>query len=292
MGRKKFTYQEVKEYLESFDYELLSEEYINKDSKLKMRCPEGHEIEMSFGSFKNSKHRCRYCSNSNIKYTYEYVKEYIENEGYELLSTDYKNNKSKIKIKCPNGHISEVRFDVFKRGHRCGICANNVTFSQNEVSSFLENEGYKLLSDYKNINEKIKLECPNGHIYEQRFGDFKNGHRCPQCANVYKGEKKIEEILNKLNIKYIQQYTYKDCKNSKKLRFDFYLSEYNILIEYDGVQHFKPVKRFRGEIGFAETIYNDATKNSYCEDNNIKLIRIPYWEFNNIENILKNNLTI
>ena len=70
------------------------------------------------------------------------------------------------------------------------------------------------------------------------------------------------------------------------IAFDFYLHNYNICIEYDGEQHYKEKFSFHDKNNFYDTILHDAIKNSYCEDNKIKLIRIPYWEFKNIETIL------
>lgn len=71
------------------------------------------------------------------------------------------------------------------------------------------------------------------------------------------------------------------------LRFDFYLSDYNILIEYNGKQHYYSIPYFGGEDTLKRQKVNDAIKEKYCQDNNIKLIRIPYWDFNNIESILE-----
>ena len=70
------------------------------------------------------------------------------------------------------------------------------------------------------------------------------------------------------------------------LRFDFYLPEYNTVIEYDGEQHFKPVERFGGEKAFKTVQLHDNTKTKYCEDNDIRLLRISYKDKNNIQEIL------
>ena len=64
------------------------------------------------------------------------------------------------------------------------------------------------------------------------------------------------------------------------------MPKYNICIEYDGRQHFEIVKKFGGLEGFIDTKIRDTIKNTYCKKNNIKLIRIPYWDFDNIEKIL------
>jgi hypothetical protein len=59
-----------------------------------------------------------------------------------------------------------------------------------------------------------------------------------------------------------------------------------VIIEYDGVQHSKPVPIFGGEEGLRETQRRDGFKNEYCDQNHIDMIRIPYTEYNNIADIL------
>lgn len=79
------------------------------------------------------------------------------------------------------------------------------------------------------------------------------------------------------------------------MRFDFYLPDYNLFIEYDGEQHYMPIN-FGGwneeelQLKFEKTQYYDKLKNQYCEDNNIGLLRIPYWEKENIKTIINNHL--
>ena len=60
------------------------------------------------------------------------------------------------------------------------------------------------------------------------------------------------------------------------LPFDFYLHDYNVCIEYDGIQHFKPIEYFGGEEAFQKRQLNDKIKTEYCIDNHITLIRLPY----------------
>ena len=83
---------------------------------------------------------------------------------------------------------------------------------------------------------------------------------------------------------------YKDCKNVNYLRFDFYLPDYNILIEYDGRQHFEVVDIWGGEEGLKKTKINDNIKNRYCEKNGIHLLRISHFE--NVEDELNKYLTM
>ena len=76
------------------------------------------------------------------------------------------------------------------------------------------------------------------------------------------------------------------------LPFDFYLPEYNACIEYQGQQHYTPIEVFKGESGFELRQKHDEMKRNFCIKNNIKLIEIPYWEYNNIEKILNNKLLV
>ena len=103
------------------------------------------------------------------------------------------------------------------------------------------------------------------------------------CKTFSKGELKINNILQDLNINFESQYTFNDCINPNtnfKLRFDFYLPDYNCCIEYDGEQHFIE-GCFQSE-DLKDRQYKDNIKNQYCEQNGIILIRIPYTEFKKI----------
>ena len=97
-----------------------------------------------------------------------------------------------------------------------------------------------------------------------------------------KNEEKIVKILLQEKISFIREKTFQDLKNGK-FRFDFYLPKENIIIEIDGEQHFKQIKKFqKTRQDFLKQQERDRRKNSYCLANNISLYRIPYWEIENI----------
>lgn len=100
------------------------------------------------------------------------------------------------------------------------------------------------------------------------------------CANS-KGEVKVREILIEANINFEEQKEYNNLKASSGncYKFDFYLPDYNCCIEYDGIQHFETTG-WQDEDGLKKTKERDRIKNQYCKDNNIRLIRIPYTDFN------------
>ncbi len=99
-----------------------------------------------------------------------------------------------------------------------------------------------------------------------------------------------KKCIERNNITYIYNKSFETCRNKNVLPFDFYLSEYNICIEYDGIQHFESIEYFGGDDKLKYTKKLDNIKNKWCEDNKIKLIRISYKNYNNIENILQKEI--
>lgn len=293
---KRLTYEYVKEYIENEGYELLSNDYVNAHEKLLIKCKQGHEFNMNFNNFKSGK-RCPICDRLKKRLTYKKVKNEIEKEGHKLLSDTYVNSSTPLKIKCPNSHVYIRSYNYFRNDCRCSICKEKEIKDKklkrfNEVKNYIESFNYKLLSkEYINNRTKLQIECNKGHIYFVTLDDFQRGNRCPYCSSP-KGEKRIIDICNKLKIKYIPKYKIKDCKYKNILTFDGYFPQYNILIEYDGIQHFEIVKHFGGFDGFIDRKIRDTIKNIYCKNNNIELLRIPYWDYDNIENIIINNLNL
>ena len=290
----KLSYDYVKGFIESNGYKLLSNEYINAHAKLYIQCNEGHTYQANFNNFRSGK-RCPICANNkrniNRRFSYDYVKGFIESNGYRLLSTEYINNNEKLDLICDKGHRISMSFKHFKAGHRCPICAGTAKFSYEYVRDYIASFGYTLLStEYINVYQKLDVMCDKGHAYQVNFHNFRTGYRCPIC-NESKGERAISNILNKYGIDYIRQYRFDNCKIVFPLPFDFYLPEYDLLIEYDGKQHFEPIEVFGG-IEYFKTVKNhDQMKNMYCGLANKKLLRIPYFN-NDIENTIINFLNV
>jgi len=106
---------------------------------------------------------------------------------------------------------------------------------------------------------------------------------------VSKGEKTIIDFLLDRSIQFESEKTFAECLSPKhnKLRFDFFIPEKNILIEFDGTHHIKPTNKYkRAQRGHQQTVIHDQIKNQYAEDNNILLVRIPYKAFKYITFIL------
>lgn len=218
------------------------------------------------------------------KITQQEAEETYAKRGHKLLSI-YKNSKTSDEVLCPNGHIYKTTITHFKEGNGCPFCSHRAKLTYEYVKEYIKSYGYILLSkEYINANEKLIIQCPKEHIFEMTYAKFYTGQRCPYC-NMSSGEQEIARILDKYNIEYKIQYRFEDCRNILPLPFDFYLSQYNVCIEFDGKQHYEG-RRDDTEEDIENRKERDKIKTQYCQNNNIKLIRIPYWNFQNIENIL------
>lgn len=151
------------------------------------------------------------------------------------------------------------------------------------------------LTNFRTKKSIIDITCTVcNNIHKIPAERHANGSGCPYC-NASFGEQFIMSWLNEFNIAYVSQKTFDDCVgDSNRLRFDFYLKTYNVLIEYNGAQHYKPVS-FGGDDILAETNFEqtkryDSIKIEYARKKNIPLITIPYWEKDKIKDILKSVL--
>ena len=288
----KLTIEYVRECFEKEGYILLEEEYVNAKTHMRYICPNGHNHSTTWSNFKHG-FRCPYCSHSKTskgqRANFKKIKQAFEEENYTLLTKEeeYKNRHTYLYYICPKGHKHKISWCGFQQGKRCPYCSRKkVDFKT--IKQAFEEENFTLLTkeeDYINNTTKLKFICPNGHTHEICWSDFQQGYRCALC-NLWKGEKVIEQYLINNNIEFQGQKVFKDCKYKNCLRFDFYLPYYNLCIEYDGEGHYQAIDYFGGEQQLKNNQIRDEIKNQYCKDNNINLLRIPYWEFDNIENII------
>lgn len=318
IGRNKTTeefIEEAKKVIQHKDknYNYSKTVYTNAKTKVIIIClKEGHG---EFLQTPNNHLRgvgCGMCGKSIKLTTKEFTKraknvEKHKDKNYDYSLVEYINCDTKIIIICQKeGHGEFLQTpDNHMHGQGCPICGGTKQLTQEE---FIERsqkihknkEGAPLYDYSKSIYVKhyVKLIiiCKKHGEFTQTPNAHYCGCGCPKC-NSSKGEIKIINFLEKNNFKYNHQYKFNGCKNKQKLPFDFYLLNYNICIEYDGKQHFEPVQ-FKGSsledalIRFEITKINDQIKTDYCLNNNIKLIRIPYWDFKSIEAILEKELNI
>ena len=281
---------------DKYNYDLV--EYYNNYTKIRIICMEHGDFLQTPGKHKQG-HGCRKCIYNNQKTT---LKEFIikanekHNNKYDYSLVDYINCDTQVKILCPiHGIFEQTPYNHLKGD--CNSCARDLNGKKKRLTQekFLErvieihNNKYDYsLVEYINSDTIIKILCKKHGCFEQTADKHlysKQG--CPKCKNSL-GEEIIIQILTKNKINYIFQKKFENCKNLFSLPFDFYLPDYNICIEYDGKQHYKPVEHFGGKKEFLKRKKRDRIKTDYCKKMKIKLIRIKYNE--NIKEKIKENI--
>lgn len=279
--KAKFIEKSNRKHNNKYDYKLVN--YINSLTKVEVICKE-------HGSFfirpdaHVRKVGCPEC-NGGIRYNNDvFIKKAndIHNFKYDYSLVNYKNSISKVKIICEIHGIFEMSPRNHLMGQNCPSCSGVKKKTNDDFireSSIIHNYKYDYSScNYVNNTKKVELICKEHGSFYQSPKDHLNGCGCQKCSNFSNGEKIIEEILYDIGISYNKQYKFDDClsKNNVKLPFDFYLPDINILIEYDGRQHFEPVSKFGGVESFLNLRENDNRRNKWCEEKGIDLIRISY----------------
>jgi protein-arginine kinase activator protein McsA len=203
--------------------------------------------------------------------------------------------------KCGMFWISSWKYIRNLGGAGCPYCAGKMVTLENSLAmkrlDLMEEWDYS-----KNTLNPLKLTLGSGkkafwicqkcgHSWKAGIASRSGrGDGCPNCYSSF-GEDEIKRVLTNNNVIIIPEYSYKDCKNKRPLSFDVYLPQYDILIEYQGEQHYNPIDFAGKGIRWAQQQLeyiqrNDAIKVDYCEKNNIPLLKIPYWDFNKIPEIL------
>lgn len=276
------------------DIQILGE-YVTAHAKIKFKCLNCGLIHSTQAVHLINGVGCPRCSNRMTLTQDVFERKVKEKNPNIVILSKYVNNKSIIKYKCRNcGYESETMAKRLLGGHGCAKCGGtlketNVGFKERMKQVHPDIE---VLSEYKNNKTKIHCKCTicNKEWYA-RADHLLSGSGCPVCC-LPRGEKDICNILMRHKIKYEQQKEY--CGliglGGGNLSYDFYLPDYNLLIEYQGVQHDKPVSFFGGKEKFELQQEYDRRKKEYAQAHNIQLLEIWYNE--NIEQKLKETLNL
>ena len=245
---------------------------------------------------------CKKCAKKYRPTTEEYIHRAKEVHGdkYDYSKTVYKSNKSKVVITCKkHGDFEQVARNHLK-GSGCRLCyyesmseSRAFTLSQFiEKSKAVHGDTYDYsLVDYKSCRTPVKIICKKHGIFEQVPVDhFYSGSGCPKCAKESHGEKRIRKWLETKDIVYVAQKRFKDLKDVKDLSYDFYLPMQKTVIEFNGEQHYKHNNFFhQNGRSLKKQQYHDILKRNFAKLNKLKMISIPYTDFDKIESILKEN---
>lgn len=272
------------------DEYIFLEDYTLSNHKIKVRhntC--GNEYKITPNGFLRG-NRCGKChGNESKRKTTKQFKEEVYNlvgNEYSVLG-EYISRSDDILIKhnvCGREYNVEPGNFLYKS--RCIECYyDSIRLTTDEVISNINihlGTSYRLKSAYTGAGNKVTLlheEC--GNIFDVRYTDIvQRRSGCPHCSQS-RGEQYVADYLKSLDIYYIYEKKFDDLRHIFQLSYDFYLPEYNILIEYQGEQHFRP-KNFgneskeEAEVNFQKQLIRDAKKRVYAHKNNYVLLEPNY----------------
>jgi hypothetical protein len=239
------------------------------------------------------------------------IQEELENKKIEKILNHVKNGGEFKRDNKDNNYLWLYTKKLYDKTGKFQNVLDQIKKNQEE----LENKKIKkILNHVKNGGEFVRIarnpyyqwlynKSQTDKTEEQKFQNALNQISEIQAKLGIKrewwGERTIKDILIGMgfeNIPQQGQHIYKDCRNSltcKLYKFDiylpynennymvgkdkdFYIPKTGIIFEYDGIQHFQLNEHFGGEEEFIKRIHSDKEKNSYCKNNDIKLVRIPY----------------
>ena len=241
--------------------------------------------------------------------TNEFIKKAkdIHGDKYDYSNVVYRNNRIKVLIKC---NLHDFAFEQSPSNHlngsMCPICANESRkrTKASDKETFIERAKLVHGNDYDyndvvyvNAQTKVRIYCKKHkrYFYQEPFVHLK-GCGCPYCKSS-KGENKISDLLNKHGILYHQHYKMLNDKpnilcNIKRFYADFFLPKYNLIFEYNGQQHYMPIKSWKGEDRLHAQEERDISFRLFCKRHNIRLVEISYKDFDKIDDIIINELNI
>jgi len=230
--------------------------------------------------------------------SYDFIKEEFKKHGYELLDTEYKNNSIPMEFHCTHcGKDKKITYASLQQGCECTYCSGNFTFD--EVKEYVKDQGCEFLStSYSRSIYRYKFRCSCGDEFETAFDTFRRlgKVKCNKCnASISKGEQAVQQWLDINEIPYATQYTFNDLKHRNKLRFDFCIFDSNsktikLILEFNGMQHYKPREFFGGIESFKTLKICDGLKEDYCKFHNIPLLIVKYDEFSLLDVILSKHI--
>lgn len=272
--------------------------YVNCKEKVRVICYEKDENGVEHGEFYQradahlNGQGCPKCGNNKKGKTliipYDDILkrfENIHNKKYDYSNVDYKDTLTKICIICHEKDGNGVEHGEFWQtpehhltGRGCPKCADNIKLTTDEwIRRAIKVHGDRYdysKTIYINAKTKVCITCKKHGDFFINAHNHLMGRGCPKCKNS-KLEIKVEKILDNLNIHYTKQKTFGWLMNpntNRKLILDFYLPDYNIAIECQGLQHFASCINFSGDDGFEKNKYRDKLKFDLCCDNNIKVL--------------------
>lgn len=265
----------------------------------------GNEWDTTPASMCSGRTGCPKCAKENVRRALRRNKEDVLSEIYDinpcvcLAEEEYVDTQHKITATClVCNHVWCATPEKLLQGHGCPRCANNERAAKcrltlHDVKDVLQqvHPDWELRSEYNSCHDKIRVRCSRCEAeWDGTLHNILKQVNCPVCdmRQKSKGEETINRYLTEHGFAFERQKIFDGCQNVFSLKFDFYIPSLNVCIEYDGEQHFRPIEWFGGIEAYNKNVERDKIKDKFCYDNNIQLLRIAFYDCQNINNILDN----
>lgn len=208
----------------------------------------------------------------------------------EWTTMNDKKHKPAVSIyHVPCGRTFIRRTTVFYNNRICPYCEGNALPDTIEIAKRCKEKGYTLLSEYKNLQTNVLIKHNKcGFIWNikpYRFYKELDGD-CPNCnRTISKGERRIMEYLEEHQINYIKEAKF-EWQSHKAYRYDYYIPNYNLIIEYHGIQHYEETNFLHSSLLTNQE--HDMIKLEEAQINNYNYLIIPYTHYSFISEILTN----
>ena len=285
--------ERIKEKYPNQPFEIIEYTRISKPFIIKcLKCGESSRFS-STNNFLNRKTPglCECYSKVSNKYVAELTRKEVLNLidnhpflQFQEFGYNYQLNKGTVTILCSHcGQIFTKPNIEFKKHPHCPYCEGKELLNTAAYAANLPTE-YTLLGDYIDQNTKVTIRHSCGFIWKVLPRKLNNYHGCPKCnTKRSKGEQKIDRILTARGLDFYIEHSFPWQSNPKR-RYDFYIPEYNLVIEYMGEQHYQETNYFKVPLEEQKEI--DRIKKEECLQNNVNYLDISYLQFDNIETIL------
>lgn len=262
-----------------YDYSRVN--YKNMNTKVDILCEKHGIFEMTPSNHLQGQ-GCPKCNGIHLT-TEDIINEFckIHGDKYDYSLTKYHRMHEKVTVICPEHGKFQITPSKHRLGQGCPKCgmlkkARNQSYDDETlIKLFKEIHKDKYIYDKTklngNLHNRITVTCPIHGDFEQIAQSHLQGYGCKKCRTS-KLEEQIKDFLLKENINFEQQKTFNWLKHKNHLYLDFYLPDYNIAIECQGEQHYRPINFFGGEEYFIKTIERDETKYKLCREHCIDII--------------------
>lgn len=265
-----------------YDYSL--SKYVNTRSSIVIICPNHGQFTQLARAHLQGK-GCQLCAPNCKKNTISFLQKlkckFGDSVDYSFVS--YTTSKTPIKLVCSlHGEFMKTPKQLLESKHACSKCSGLAPLTKKDFiiqSNLVHFNAY----DYKNVRlngskNKVIITCKKHGDFEQTPNKHLSGNGCGSCCSSH-GESLLENFFILHNINYKREYLLlKNPTTGSWLRSDFFLPDYNLILEYDGIQHFKSIPFFGGVEKLKMTQKHDKIKNKYCSENKINFKRFKYTE--------------